>query len=100
MSENVGASIKGNMKVSVKTDKGMLLSKDHGFTIEEENGNVLSFDYINHPEFGAALLFGNQVFFLKFWKDEDLQQGLETITKSFIAELERRKSFGINAAAK
>lgn len=99
MSENVGATIKGNMKVSVKTDKGMLLSKDHGFSIEEENGNVLSFDYIHHPEFGAALLFGNQVFFLKFWRDEDLKRGLDTITKSFNAELERRQGFGINATA-
>ena len=100
MSENVGAAIKGNMKVSVKTDKGMVLSKEHGFTIEEENGNVLSFDYIHHPEFGAALLFGNQVFFLKFWRDEDLKQGLDTITKSFNAELQRRQSFGVTAASK
>ena len=98
MGENISASLKGNMKVSVKTDTGVILSKEHGFTVEEENGNVLSFDYINHPEFGAALLFGNQVFFLKFWKDENLKQALETINTSFNAELKRRSSLGINAA--
>lgn len=92
-------TMQGKMKVSLKTENGMTLSKEHGFTIEEENGNVLSFDYMHHPELGATLLFGNQVFFLKFWKDEDLQKALDTITTSFNRELERRSSLAFNATS-
>ena len=59
-----------NMKVSVKTDRGLVLSQEHGFTVEEADGKVLGFDIIETEEHGTTLLFGDQVFFLKFWDDE------------------------------
>ena len=60
------------------------------FTVEEENGKVLSFDMLYHEELGPTLLFGNQVFVLKFWDDADLQRGLEMFTAAVEMELARR----------
>ncbi len=86
------AGMGGVMSVAVKTEKGFTLTRDYGFTVEEENGNVLAFDLLDHPELGTTVLFGNQVFALKFWDDEDLQKGLQTFSEAFNRELERRKN--------
>ncbi len=59
----------GNMNVAVKTEKGHTLSRDYGFTVEEEDGRVLAFDILAHPDMGITVLFGNQVFALKFWDE-------------------------------
>lgn len=88
-SEDTGAH--GIMSVAVKTEKGYTLTRDYGFTVEEENGKVLAFDLLEHPDLGIALLFGQQVFALKFWDDEDLHKGLEIVTMAVSKELERRK---------
>ncbi len=85
-------SLQGTLKVSLKDDKGVTLTKEHGFSIEEENGDILSFDYIENEEHGSVLLFGNQIFFLKFWRDEDLQKAQDVLSKAFARELERRQS--------
>jgi hypothetical protein len=80
----------GVMSVAVKTEKGYTLTRDHGFTIEEEDGKILAFDIIEHPELGVTLLFGNQVFALKFWDDEDLKKGLDAFSRAVDKEMERR----------
>ena len=80
----------GVMSVAVKTEKGHTLTHEYGFTIEEEDGKVLSFDMLYHEELGPTLLFGNQVFVLKFWDDADLQKGLEMFTAAVEMELARR----------
>ena len=89
--DNTG-EIKGKSRISVKNEDGFVLSKDYGFTIEEENGELLAFDMHNHPELGTALLFGNQVFFLKFWTDEKLEQGMSMVKHAFETEWNRRHS--------
>ena len=86
------AGVEGVMSVAVKTERGFTLTRDYGFTVEEEGGNILAFDLLEHPELGTTVLFGNQVFALKFWDDEDLQKGLQTISEAFNKELERRKN--------
>ncbi len=86
------AGIKGIMSVAVKTERGITLTQEHGFTIEEENGQVLAFDLLEHEDLGTTLLFGNQVFALKFWDEEDLHSGLKIIAAGIDRELERRKN--------
>ncbi len=86
------AGIDGVMAVAVKTEKGFTLTRDYGFTVEEENGKVLTFDLLEHPELGITILFGNQVFALKFWDEDDLNKGLQIITQACTKELERRKN--------
>lgn len=82
----------GKAKISLRQENGIVLTKEYGFTVQEENGNVLSFDFVEHPEMGTMLLFGNQVFALKFWKDEDLEKGIRVIDCAVMAEQIRRKS--------
>lgn len=83
--------IEGVMSVAVKTERGYTLTRDYGFTVEEEDGKILAFDLLVHPDLGVTLLFGNQVFALKFWDEEDLHKGLQTISKAVKLELDRRK---------
>jgi hypothetical protein len=83
---------KGVMSVAVKTERGFTLTRDYGFTVEEEDGKVLAFDLIDHPELGVAVLFGGQIFALRFWDEEDLHRGLQVISKAVKKELERRKN--------
>lgn len=92
-------TLEGVMSVAVKTEKGFTLTRDHGFTIEEEAGKVLAFDIIEHPELGVTLLFGNQVFALKYWDDKDLQKGLDAFSKAVYKETERRKSVELTETA-
>jgi hypothetical protein len=81
----------GIMSVAVKTEKGFTLTRDYGFTVEEEDGKILAFDILEHPDLGVTVLFGNQVFALKFWDDEDLHAGLRIISSAVKKELDRRK---------
>ncbi len=84
--------IKGTMNVGIKDEKGMLLTQEHGFTIKEEADKVLSFDKIDREDYGTVLLFGDQVYFVKFWDDEDLERALALTKEVFEGELERRRS--------
>lgn len=86
----------GVMSIVTKTEKGYTLTRDYGFTIEEENGKVLAFDLLQHPQLGITVLFGNQVFALKFWDMEDLDKGVEIFSQAIKLELERRESLGID----
>ena len=85
------SGVKGTMAVAVKTEKGYTLTNEYGFTVEEEDGSVLAFDLLEHPDLGTALLFGCQVFALKFWNDEDLEKGLRIVTDAITSELDRRE---------
>ena len=82
---------RGILNVAVKTEKGFTVTREHGFTIEEEAGKVLAFDMMDHPELGVTVLFGNQVFALRFWTDEDLDKGLSMLTTAVEREKNRRK---------
>jgi len=82
----------GSMKVAVKDERGFVLSQEYGFTVEEENGKVLAFDLVDHNDLGLSLLFGEQVFVLKFWDDEDLEKGLTLVNKALELERERRRN--------
>jgi len=89
--EDVPTGTEAIMSVAVKTEKGFTLTRDYGFTVEEENGKLLAFDLLVHPDMGTTVLFGNQVFALKFWDEEDLHKGLQIISKAVKMELQRRK---------
>jgi len=82
--------VQGKVKVAVKTDRGFTLTKEHGFTVEEADGKVLSFDIIDTGEYGPALLFGDQVFFLKFWDDTDLDRAESIVQRAIFRERLRR----------
>jgi hypothetical protein len=79
------------MKVTVETEGGFIVSRDYGFTVQEENGKVVAFDLYDHPDLGVLVLFGQQVFALSFWKDEDLDKGLRIISEAVAKEKERRQ---------
>ena len=81
---------KGTLGVAVKTEKGYTLTREYGFTVEEEDGKVLAFDLLHHPELGTTILFGNQVFALKFWDEDDLRNGLRILAQAVKAEKNRR----------
>jgi len=85
-------TIKGKMNVTVKDERGMQLTEEHGFTVQEEEGKVLFFDKIDREDYGTILLFGEQVYFLKFWDDADLERALALTKEVFEGELERRKN--------
>jgi hypothetical protein len=82
----------GNMRVKVKTERGITLTQDHGFTVEEVDGKVLAFDIIDHEEHGTTLLFGDQVFFLKYWNDSDLGRAERIIKRAVFDERRRRNA--------
>jgi len=89
--ENIPGGLSAVMSVAVKTEKGFTLTRDYGFTVEEENGKVLAFDLLVHPDLGTTVLFGDQVFALKYWDEKDLHKGLQIISQAVEMELERRK---------
>ena len=82
--------VEGTMKVHLKTERGMALTQEHGFTVEEADGKVLGFDLINTEDHGISLLFGNQIFFLKYWDAEDLVKA-ELVVKRAIHEERLRR---------
>ncbi len=86
------AGMEGVMSVAVKTERGFTLTNEYGFTVEEESGEVLAFDLLNHPDLGITVLFGNQVFALKFWDDDNLEAGLKIISDAIGREVQRRKN--------
>ena len=86
---------KGTMKVELRHDNGMTLTKEHGFTIEEEPGKVLSFDLIAHPEYGYILLFANAVGLVTHWSTGQLEEARNIVNKAVDLELARRKDYGV-----
>ena len=82
----------GKLKVGIKEEGGMLLTKEHGFTIHEEEAKVLSFDRYHGGEYGDVLLFGDQIFFVKFWDTEDLIKARDLLNGAIGDELKRRST--------
>ncbi len=82
--------VQGKIKVAVKTERGLTLTKEHGFTVEEVQGKVLGFDIMETEEYGTSLLFGEQIFFLKFWEDEDLDRAESIVRRAIFRERLRR----------
>lgn len=80
------------MTVAVKTENGFTLTREYGFTVQEEAGEILAFDLLEHPELGVMVLFGNQVLALKFWTDEQLDKGLRILSEAIEKEKIRRES--------
>ncbi len=80
----------GKVKVALKTDRGLTLTKEHGFTVEEADGKVLGFDIMETEEYGTALLFGDQIFFLKFWDDTDLDKAESIVKRAIFRERIKR----------
>lgn len=80
----------GKAKVNIKTDRGLTLTKEHGFTVEEADGKVLGFDIVETEEYGTALLFGDQIFFLKFWDEDDLVKAECIVQRAIFQERLRR----------
>jgi len=80
----------GKAKVNIKTDRGLTLTKEHGFTVEEADGKVLGFDIVETEEYGTALLFGDQIFFLKFWDEDDLAKAECIVQRAIFQERIRR----------
>ena len=80
----------GKMKVEIKDDRGFLLSKEYGFTVQEES-RVLAFDLYDNPDIGPMLLFGDQVCALRFWRDEDLENGRRVVNAAIDMELRKRR---------
>jgi hypothetical protein len=89
----MNAGFTGKMSVKLKeAEDGTILTQEHGFTVREEEGKVLSFDKIERPgDYGTVLLFGDQVYFVKFWDTEDIERALALTKEVFEGELERRK---------
>ncbi len=84
--------ITGKIRVKLKEENGTTLTKEHGFTVKEEAGKILNFDVIERPDYGTVLLFGDQVYFLSFWDDEDIERALSLTKEIFEGELERRRN--------
>ncbi len=83
--------VEGSMKIELKDERGMTLTEEHGFTVEEADGKVLAFDLITTEEHGVSLLFGNQIFFLKYWDEEDLTKAESVVKRAIHDERLRRR---------
>ena len=86
----MGEVRKGTYVSKETHDDGTMVVTQRGFTFQEETGQELAFDISEHPELGTALLFGNQVFFLRFWTDEQLNKALNELSTAIRKEQVRR----------
>ncbi|MBD3261005.1 MAG: hypothetical protein GF334_04885 [Candidatus Altiarchaeales archaeon] len=81
---------KGTYRQVVESEDGSSYVSEKGFTFEEAEGKELAFDVHEH-ETGMAMLFGDQIFFLGFWTDEQLEKASNTFNEAIKKEIERRK---------
>jgi hypothetical protein len=82
---------KGTYISGVETDEGTFVTTEQGFTFQQEDGRELAFDIHEIDGAGTALLFGDQIFFLKYWTDEQLDRASEVFAKAVEMEKEKRK---------
>jgi len=82
---------KGTYISGVETDEGSFVTTEQGFTFQQEDGRELAFDTHEIDGAGTALLFGDQIFFLKYWTDEQLDRASEVFAKAVATEKEKRK---------
>lgn len=81
---------RGTYRQVVETEEGSAYVSEKGFTFQEGKGKELAFDVHEH-ETGMAMLFGDQIFFLGFWTDEQLEKASDTFNEAIEKEKERRK---------
>ena len=81
---------KGTYIAGVENDDGTIVTTERGFTFEQENGQKLGFDLHEIDGAGTALLFGNQIFFLSYWTDEQLDKASEVFASAIQKEKEKR----------
>jgi hypothetical protein len=81
---------KGTYISGVKEDDGSFVTTEQGFTFQEETGTELGFDVHEVEGAGTALLFGDQIFFLKYWSDEQLDIASEVFARAVTMEKEKR----------
>lgn len=81
---------KGVYRSTVQSPEGQTYVTERGFTFREDSGRELSFDVHEH-ETGMAMLFGDQIFFLGFWTEEQLEKASSTFNEAIEREKARRK---------
>jgi hypothetical protein len=81
---------KGTYIQGIEHDDGSIVTTEQGFTFQQEDGEELGFDVHEIDGAGTALLFGNQIFFLKYWTDEQLDKASEAFAKAVEIEKEKR----------
>jgi len=89
--------VKEIVGIPIKDAQGYTLSEKYGFVLEEVKGRPLVFDYIKHPEYRGVLLINQEVFFLKFWKSEDILKLQAIINDAAIEELAARNESTSNS---
>jgi hypothetical protein len=80
----------GTYTSRVETDEGETIVTSKGFTFTQESGQELAFDVHDIDGAGTALLFGDQIFFLSYWTDEQLDRSSEIFNLAIKKEKERR----------
>jgi hypothetical protein len=81
---------KGTYIQGIEHDDGSIVTTEQGFTFQQEDGEELAFDVHDIEGAGTALLFGNQIFFLNYWTDEQLDKASEVFTLAIKKEKEKR----------
>ncbi len=81
---------KGTYITGVEHEDGSFVTTEQGFTFQQEDGQELAFDVHDIEGTGTALLFGNQIFFLNYWTDEQLDKASSTFALAIKKEKERR----------
>jgi hypothetical protein len=81
---------KGTYISGVETDEGTTVTTEKGFTFTQETGEELAFDVHDLDGPGTALLFGNQIFFLSFWTDEQLDKASTAFAEAVRMEKGKR----------
>lgn len=81
---------KGTYVSGLKMEDQEIPLTEKGFIFEESEGKPLAFDVHEHST-GMALLFGEQIFFLGFWTDEQLDKASDAFNYAIDKEKRRRK---------
>ena len=81
---------KGTYIEGIEQDDGTFITTELGFTFQQEDGQELAFDIHEIDGAGTALLFGDQIFFLKYWTEEQLDKASKVFAKAVKMEKEKR----------
>ena len=82
---------KGTYTTGEQDEEGnKMVTTERGFTFTEETGQELAFDVSEVDGAGTALLFGNQVFFLSYWTDAQLDKALKEFSLAINKERAKR----------
>lgn len=81
---------KGTYVSGTEQEDGTFVTTEQGFTFTQEDGRELGFDTHEIDGAGTALLFGDQIFFLKYWTDGQLDKAFEVFARAVKMEKEKR----------